>query len=94
MFKTIIPTLITIVAGLKLLIELGIIRGTLIKLSERDKEFIDKALTERKITVKIGTWSQEIDISDMTGEQEEVIRDVVADNKISWKEALKLSRVF
>ena len=85
---------IGLVLALKLLIELGIIRGTLIRLGKKDKEGVLRALGEKKITIIIGDWKTDLDISDITPEQEGLVRDVIEDNKITWREALKIAKKF
>lgn len=90
----ILGILVALVLGLKLLIELGIIKGTLIRLGVKDKEGILLALQEKKITLIIGNWTTDIDISDITPELEELIRDVIEDNKITWREALRIAKKF
>lgn len=73
---------------LLILLRTGLIKGTAVKLSGRDKENILRALEddEIRITDKRGKVLLSIDAPDLVQKHREKILAIIEDKQITWKE--------
>jgi len=74
------------------LLKSGLIRGTAIKLSDRDVENIKKVLAEDKVVISDtkGNKILEIDVPFIPEKLEDVLLDAIQDKRISYKELGKI----